>query len=722
MTEQHVTFCRICEAACGLIANVDEGRLTSLAPDPKHVLSKGYVCVKGIRYAEVHNSPDRVRTPLKRVGDKFEAISWDQALREIGDKTRAIRQRHGKQAVGMYMGNPAAFSPPHPIFAAGFLRALGTHQLYTAGSQDCANKFAASWEMFGSPMIHPVPDLDHVRCFIVVGSNPAISQMSFINAPRPVERMKEIEKRGGKVVFVNPRHTESADQVGEQVFIRPDTDVFFLLSFAHEFFATTSADRRIVKHLDHLDALRNAVAAWTPERTEKVTGIPAEKLRALVSIYVSSGASALYCSTGLNQGTHGTLAVWLLNAINAVSGNLDRRGGVLVPRGTVNLPLFSRVTGAGHKHYLSRIGGLPSMVDAFPAAVLADEILTPGAGQLRALFVSAGNPVLSCPNGPRLSEAFDQLELLVSIDLFRNETARHAHYVLPATSFLERGDLPLGAQGFQPTPYMQYTPPVVAPNGEQKDEWWIFTRLADAIGVSMFRSRVAHAYLSKSARGELPKALAFTHEKLFRAILRIGRDIGFDALLRAPHGVLLSSNPEHDFLGKPTRVLRPFGKVDVAPARFVDALPELDSVYEAELRDRKRLKLISKRERTSHNSWMHNVEAFVRPPRDTNYLYMHPDDATPLGLVEGDTAEIRSASGHVQAPVKLSNDLMPGTVALPHGWGHARADGLSIAKNTRGVNANVLSADGAQSVERFAGMSHLTGIFVDVTRVETAAE
>ncbi len=722
MNAQRVTFCRICEAACGLIANVDDGRVLSLAPDPDHVVSRGYVCVKGIRYAELHNSPDRLRTPLKRVDGAFLPIPWEQALAEIGQRTRAIRERHGKQSVGLYLGNPAAFSPPHPIFAAGFLGGLGTRHLYTAASQDCANKFAASRAMFGSALIQPVPDLDHLRCFIVIGSNPAISQMSFINAPRPVERMKAIEKRGGSVVFVNPRHTESADQLGQQVLIRPDTDVFFLLAFAHTLFATGGLDGRASRHLVHVEELRAAVTDWSPERTAEVTGIAAETLRALVATYLASGAAALYASTGLNQGRHGTLAIWLMNAINAVSGNLDRKGGVLVPRGTVNLPFLGRVTGAGHGRHRSRVGALPAIVDALPAAVLADEIMTPGPGQLRALFVSAGNPVLSCPNGPRLAQALEKLDLLVSVDLFRNETARHAHYVLPGTSFLERGDIPLGAQGFQPTPYMQYGQAVVPVDGDQKDEWWIFTRLAEAVGVSMFNSRLLQAYLAKSARDELPAALSFTPDKLMRAMLRLGGETTLDQTRASPHGVLLAKNRERDFLGKPLRVLRPFGKVDVAPAPFVAALDALDAVYDAERRDRKRLKLISKRERTSHNSWMHNVEAFVRPPRDTNYLYIHPDDAGPLALSEGDLAEIRSATGSVQAPVKLSTDLMPGSVALPHGWGHAGATGLSIANRTRGVNANVLAPDGAASVERFAGMSHLTGILVDVRRVARAAE
>ncbi len=719
MSREAVTFCRICEAACGLIASIDDaGRVSSLRPDPEHVVSRGYACVKGTRYTEVHSSPDRLSTPLKRVGQNFVPIGWDEALREIGDKARALREAHGRQSLGLYMGNPAAFSAPHPIFAAGFMRALGTRHLYTAGSQDCANKFAASWEMFGSPMIHPVPDLDHARCLIIIGSNPAISQMSFIHAPRPIERMKAIEAQGGKVVFVNPRRTESAAQVGEQLFIRPDTDVFFLLAFAHELFRRGAEDGRAAKYLENTSRLRGAVQAWTPERCGEVTGIAAEKLRELVGTYLEAGPSALYCSTGLNQGRHGTLAVWLLNAINAVSGNLDRRGGVLVPRGTLNLPLLGRLTGAGHKRHHSRIGNLPSMTDAMPGAVLADEILTPGHGQLRGLFVSAGNPLLSCPNGAKLREAFSKLELLVSIDLFRNETAQLAHYVLPVTSFLERGDIPLGAQGFQPTPYLQYAPPVVAATGEQRDEWWIFTRLADEIGVPMFRRRALHAYLAASARGTLSEAMAFDAEKLLGAMVRLGRETSLSELKRHPHGLLLADNREHDFLGKPTRVLRPFGRVDVAPAAFLAALPDLEHVYAEELSQRKRLKLITKRERTSHNSWMHNVESFVKPPRDTNYLFVSEGDAEELGLSNGVLAEIRSATGSVRAPVKVTDELMQGTVALPHGWGHEATAGLKVAQRTRGVNANVLSPDGPHSVEPLSGMSHLTGILVDVRKAD----
>jgi anaerobic selenocysteine-containing dehydrogenase len=720
MTENKVTFCRICEASCGLIAKVDGQRVLSLVPDPDHVVTRGYACVKGTKYTEVHHSPDRIKHPLKRVGERFEPISWDQAFLEIGEKARAIRKQHGRDGLGLYMGNPSAFSAPHPIFGAGFMSALGSKHLYTAGSQDCNNKFAAAWEMFGSPLIQPVPDFDNVRCFIIIGSNPAISQMSFIHAPRSLERLKAIEKQNGKVYFVNPRRTETAQQVGEQVFIRPDTDVFFLLSFVHELFKRNGLDAEIARYLDHVEALRAAVKDWPAERTQPVTGISATQLRKMVADFADSGAGALYGSTGLNQGRHGTLAVWLLNAANAVSGNLDRRGGLLFPRGAVNMGLLGTILGTGHERTRSRIGDLPAMVGALPAAILPDEILTPGKGQLRGMFISAGNPVLSCPNGERLQEAFAKLDLLVAIDMFRNESARHAHYILPVPSFLERSDIPLGAQGYQPKPYLQLAEPVVAVDGEQKEEWWIFTRIADAMGIHMFNSRVLHRYVAESAKGTLPSWLgraAFDSEKMFAIFARLTRQTSLGALKQHAHGLMLRETRPRSTLGKRTRILRRGGRVDVAPKSFVAALPEIERTYETEKQNARALKLITKRERASHNSWMHNVDAFVKPPKHTNYLFVHPEDADERSLRDGDLAEIKSASGTVVAPVKRSDDLMPGVVALPHGWGHAQADGLSVARRTTGVNANVLAADGPGAVEALSGMAHLTGIVVNVRKV-----
>jgi anaerobic selenocysteine-containing dehydrogenase len=712
VAEHKVTFCRICEASCGLIAEVDGERVLRLAPDPDHVLSRGFACVKGTRYVDVHGSPDRLRTPLKRIGDQFVPISWPQALAEIGAKVRALRAQHGDDSVGMYVGNPAALSPLHLVFSGAFAQGLRSRHLYTSGSQDCNNKFVASEELFGSPLLQPIPDLDRLRCFIVIGSNPAVSQFTFVHAPRLMERLKARERDGARIFFVNPRRTESARELGEQMFIRPGSDLFMLLAFARELFVSGHVRPEFAKYADGVDALREAVMPWSPERVAPSTGIAPDALRSLVSTYVAADGAAIFAGTGVNQGPYGTLAVWLVHAIQLLSGNLDRAGGTIVTRTMQRAARIGYPSGDAIEHRYSRFGNQRSVMDSLPAGIMPDEILTPGPGQLRALIVSAGNPLLSCPNSARMEEALRALELVVSIDLFRNETGNHAHYLLPATSFLERSDIPLGMGGYQPEPYGQFAEPVVAPLGEAKDEWWIFTELARACATPLRNSAPFQWYLEQSTRAHsvLPKLLRFAPSWAAAASARL-HGTSLRALREHRHGVALPAHRHGSFLKR--GVLTKTKKVQLAPPRFMAALAQVEAPQTAGTS----LTLVTKRERTSHNSWMHNVERFVSGTRATNYLYMHPDDAVARALVDGAMCEVRSASGAVRVPVKISDELLPGTVALPHGWGHAAADGLRVAKRTTGANANVLSADGASSLEPLSGMARLTAIPVEVTAV-----
>jgi anaerobic selenocysteine-containing dehydrogenase len=720
MTTSRITFCRICEASCGLIADVEAERVVRLRPDPEHVVSRGFACIKGIRYLDVHESPDRLRTPLKRVGDRYEPISWAQALAEIGAKVRALRAQHGRDSVGVYIGNPAAFTPAHMLFAGYFTSALGTRHLYTSGSQDCNNKFVASEEMFGAPMLQPIPDFDRARFVMMLGANPAISQLTFANVPRVFERLKDVHAAGGRVVFVNPRRTESSRQLGELLFIRPGTDVYFILAFGHVILDALAQRAHVgldalARHTDGYEQLRDVVAAWPPERVAAITGIAPERIRELAQAYLAADGAVLYAGTGVNQGPHGTLSVWLLHAISIVSGNLDRPGGMLVTR-QMMFAVKMNDHGRAIKRVRSRVSEHRSVLESLPAGVMPDEILTPGEGQLRALFVTAGNPVLTCPNSPRMQRALEQLELLVSIDLFRNETGNLAHYLLPASSFLERSDVPLGMSGYQPIPYAQFVEPVVAPLAESRDEWWIFAQLARESGLSLTGSRLFQTWLDASTRERpwLPALLRFRPELMFAALSAVER-VTLRRLRREPHGVLLAEHRTGKFMRR--GVFTENRKVQLAPATFVVAARKLDASFAlelAELEARPALRLIGKRERQSHNSWMHNVESFVSAPRDTNYLYMHPDDAAARGLRERDLCTVRSATGQLSVPLKLTDELMQGTVALPHGWGHQHAQGLSIASRTRGVNSNLLSPDGPEALEALSGMARLTAIEVEV--------
>ena len=724
-TRTELTFCRICEATCGLKATIEDDRVVALEPDQDHVVSKGYSCIKGLRYHEIHHSPDRLRVPLKRVGDRFEEISWEQALDEIGAKVRQLVADHGGDSVSAYLGNPIAFSLLPPVLTAAFLQGLGSRNLFQTGSQDCNNKFAAAQRVYGFPFIQPFPDVDRTECLIMIGSNPAVSRASFMQLPDPIRRLRAIEARGGKVFLVNPRRTETAKQMGTQVFIRPDTDVYFLLSFLHEVVSRDAIDHERVRlHMKGLDALRKVSESWPPERTAKITGVSAETLRSMVDAYLQANGAALFLSTGVNQGSQGTLAFWIQEAINAITGNLDRLGGTLVGYGYIkDFPKHARKSGHTMRDDLSRIGQLPSVVDTFPAGLMADEILTPGKGQVRALFCLSGNPLLTVPNSNgRLEEALKALELLVVIDIFRNETANHAHYILPGTSALQRPDLPFVFQslmGAQPVPYAQYTDALLPPEDEQRDETMILLQLARACGSTLFGSRMANGFLNGwLGLGNLPavgRRLGLTPERFLGLMARAFRLGSLNSLRKEPHGRLLEANQGQDFLGK--RVVTDDGLVNLAPVELVDAARNLEATFELERTQRDKLKLISKREQHSHNSWLHNHPRFVEGKRSTNYLYMNPLDGETAGVESGAMVEVRSSVGSVRLPAQLTDEMMVGAVALPHGWGHEAADGLSVASKTTGANANLLAADGPDALEYFSGMAKLNGIWVEVTPV-----
>ncbi len=717
-----VTFCRICEASCGLLAQVEQGRVLKLLPDPEHVVSQGFACIKGVRYTEIHGSPDRLRTPLKRVGDRFEPIAWDQAFQEIGDKVRALRAQHGPHSVGMYVGNPAPFSPPHMVFAGAFNTGLGTRHLYTSGSQDCNNKFVVAQAMFGSPLLQAIPDVDHAACVIMVGTNPAVSQLSMANVPRIMERLKAVTKRSpGRVVFVNPRRTESAQQLGEHWPIRPGTDVYFFLAFAHVLFADHPPSAEIVKRVSGVAELRELVSPWSPERVEPLTGIDADALRALVAAYCRAESAVFYAGTGVNQGPHGTLSFWLLTAIQILSGHFDQVGSMLMTRAQQRTAKVAYPTGDRIQVKRSRFGAHASVIDSLPAGVMADEILTPGPGQLRAMFVTAGNPLLSCPNSARMREALGSLELLVAIDLFRNETGNLAHYLLPVTSFLERSDMPMGISGYQPVPYAQVVEPVVPPLAETKDEWWIFAKLGQACGVPFNGSKAIQWWIEQSlkeAGNWLPRFLRFTPALLFLAVLLLER-LTLRKLRKHPHGLLLKPQGSTDFLRR--GVLNEEKRARIAPSAFLQVAQGLAGDFEAQLFARERTLLITKREKRSHNTWMHNAPSLGGDAkRGANRLVMHPEDAARRGLAEGEVCELRAGSASLRVTVQISDDMQPNTVALPHGWGHAEADGLKVAQRVPGVNANLLASDGASALEPLSGMSRLTAFEVEVHKLPPA--
>jgi len=723
-TRTEHTFCRICEASCGLVAQVQNDRIVSLAPNKEHHGTLGFSCMKGLHQHTMYDSPDRLRYPLKRVGDEFQRISWKQALAEIGGKVRALRGV-SPHSIGMYVGTAAGFSILHPIFAEGFMQGIGSHNVFSSSTQDCANRFASASAMYGFPFHQPFPDLDNVQCLLIVGTNPVVSKWTFLQVAHPVKRLKQIKARGGRVIVVDPRYNETAKVADEHQFIRPNSDVFFFLSFLCEVFEKSLYDEAAIeRHMTGLAELRSLALAWPAERTAVVTGVEAGRLRSLVAEFCSANGAAIVTGTGLGMGKDGTLAQWLAECITSVTGNLDRAGGALVGEGIFDFAAYAKKNGMFQRQARSRIGDFRELNGGFPGAILTDEILTPGRDQIKALFVTGGNPLMTMPNAERLSDALQQLEMLVVTDIYLNETASLAHYVLPATSPLQRPDLPFVFPlflGMQSIPYLTATEALVPPEAEQRDEASIYTDLAAACAAPLFCSRVAQwALLALKTLNRLRphgSQPGIPQRFILDQILRRSGNGSFAAMLEATDGKPKAQVAPGSFLGR--RVATDDGRVHLAPTEFIDAAAQLDRRLQELSNDGGRLRLISKRSHSTHNSWTQNIHEPTNGAHNrSNFLYIHPQDAQVIGLAEGDVADICSDTATIRLPVKLLSDLMPGTVSVPHGWGHQRARGLSIASSLAGANVNLLASDGPGSVEQLSGMAHLTGIPVEVRPAE----
>src|SRR3954469_349863 len=686
-----------------MVATVENDVVTKLRPDPDHPLSAGYACPKGIAMTDVQNDPDRVLHPLrKRPDGEFERVSWDEALSDIGNRLQGVPH----DSIGWYIGNPGAFSYSHTLWVKGFLDALGSPHYYSAGSQDGNNRFAASALLYGSPLVVPIPDLQRTSFLLMLGANPMVSHGSVLTAPRVRDQLHAITARGGRVLVVDPRRTETARQF-EHVPITPDTDAWMLLSLLQVIFDEGLADRRFLAGWTR-DAgrLEELARPHTPEETEAHTGVPAADARALARDFAAADGAAAYGRTGSCLGRHGTVVAFLIDALNAVTGNLDRPGGAVFGRPSIALDdIGERVGLDTYGARRSRIGDFPDVLGNMPASVLPQEIETPGDRQLRALFVSAGNPVLSVPDGHALERALGKLDLLVSLDFYVNETNRHADYVLPSTTFLERDDTPVAFLGFYTTPFVQHSDAVVAPAGEAREEWEIVEDLARPLGI------VPSSIPALRLLGRL--GMRLKPQRLLDLLLRTGpegdlfglrrRGLNLKKLRAQPHGIVVA---EHVATGVLRRKIRHRDhRLRLAP----DAIAcELRAMQDDAREDPSfPLRLIGLRELRSHNSWMHNSPLLLRGGR-THAARVHPDDAAAHGLADGEPVRITSKSGAIELPVKVTDEMKPGTVAVPHGWGHR--GGWQLANGVGGVNVNALASGEAEDLERLARVAVLNGV------------
>jgi anaerobic selenocysteine-containing dehydrogenase len=699
-TEREVsTFCRVCEPACGLLAKVVEGELTGLRPDKANPITRGFACNKGLAGDEIHRDPDRVDYPLRRCADgSFERVGWDEAISDIAARLKSIKETHGRNSIAPYIGNPTAFNTlAGPAIGALFAQ-LGVRRTFSSGTQDCANKMAGSEAVFGSSTMHPVPDLSHTDLFLSFGSNPRVSHASFISIPDPIRVLKAIVSRGGRVVHINPRRIETEKtRAGETLLIRPDTDIYLLAAMIHEIDAAVGFDEAAIgQHGKHVEELRAFVAGYSAERVAAATGISAEEIRALALAFADAESASVHMSTGVNMGRQGTLAYWLMHMLSFVTGNLDRRGGNILSVG------FYESAKAGRRSFEDgfvdseygriRKGGLPG--NLLPDYVMQEK------DPIRAMITIAGNPVLSIGGEDRLRAAMEKLELLVVIDLYQNATAEYADYILPSTDSFERADINITGLGLQHEPWIQYTEPVVEPRGERREEWWILGKIAQALGL---KSPFDESGEARGLWGRIDHMLQ-------------SRGMTLEQVREAPHGIAFEGLTPGRFYSN--HLQTDDGKVDCCPPGFADAITICEEqLLELDAEGSDRLKMITLRDPYMHNSWYANLERMKGGTKDRNYVYVHPDDASKRGLVEGDLVRMSNAWGAVEMPLRIDPDLKHGVVAVTHGWGNAKTPGMRVAQKTPGANQNALLPSGVGSFDPLSNQAFMTGVPVDVEAV-----
>jgi anaerobic selenocysteine-containing dehydrogenase len=697
--------CPLCEASCGILVDTDGEQIRSIRGDEDDPFSRGYVCPKASALADLHDDPDRVRAPLIREGTRWREASWEDALDRAADGLVRVRKAHGRDALAMYYGNPVAHNLGLMTHALPFARALRTKNIYSASSVDQLPQMLAAFRMFGHLALIPVPDLDRTDYFLIFGANPVVSNGSLMTAPNMKGRLRAIRDRGGRVVVVDPRRTETAAMADDHVAIRPGTDALLLAAMLHVVFAEGRVRLgRLNGHVKNVDALASFVRELPPERVARRTGIDAETTRRLARDFAAAARAACYGRVGLCTQRYGTLAAWLVQALNLVTGHLDEVGGMMLTSPAVDaVGILSRLGLRGsYDRWHSRARHMPEFAGDLPVAALADEIEMEGQGRVRALITVAGNPVLSAPNGRRLDHALGTLEHIVSIDGYLNETTRHAHVILPPAPPLSRPHYDLALYAFSVRNVAKYSEPVIPRKASERLDWEIITELAARVFVPRPLRRLA-----------LLGARRLRPERFVDALLRLGpHRLTLAKLRQSPHGVDLGALEPGRM---PARIATPDRMADVAPGDLLsEARAELFT--EADRERAGEFVLIGRRQLRDNNSWMHNSPRLVKgPPRCT--LLVHPMDAASCHLVSGGFARLGSDAGGIIVPVEVTETMRPGVVSLPHGWGHDRSGTrVGVAREHAGVSINDVTSD--RYLDTLSGTAAFNGLVVTLQRAD----
>ena len=734
--------CPLCEATCGLEIRTRGREVVGIRGDAEDPFSRGFICPKGYALKALDADPDRLRSPLVRRNGRLEPARWDEAFAEIDRRLVPILREHGRDAVAVYVGNPTAHNMALSIYGQVVARALGSRNFFSASTVDQMPKHVSSGLMFGTLLSIPVPDVDRTDYLLVLGANPLVSNGSLMTAPDLPHRLRAIRERGGKIVVVDPRRTRTATEASEHHFIRPGTDAYFLFALVHTLFAERLVrPGRLAEHVAGMERVEALARAFAPDAVAERCGIPAPVIRRLARELGGASKAAVYARIGTCTQEFGTLASWLVDVVNVLTGHLDQPGGAMFTRpatgSTHTRGTPGRGKGVRFGRRASRVRGVPEVFGELPAACLAEEIDTPGDGRVRALITVAGNPVLSTPNGARLDRALASLEFMVSLDIYLNETTRHADVILPGVSALEQSHYDIVLRQLAIRNVATYSPAIFDPPAGHPPEWQTLLRLAgivagqgpdadiaaldDFVTLQKIEQDVGSAASPVSGRepAEIMAALEPRRgpERILDLMLRTGpygdafgaREGGLTlAVLEAnPHGVDLG--PLEPRIPEVLRT--PSGKIELAPEPLVADVARLTAALE---RPAPKMVLVGRRDLRSNNSWMHNLELLVKGDARCT-MHVHPEDAGRLGLADGGAAKVTSRAGTIEVAVEVTDAVMPGVVSIPHGWGHAEEGvRLRVAAEHAGVNSNRLADEAA--IDPLSGNAVLNGIPVTVER------
>ncbi len=679
--------CHLCEAMCGLAIEVKDNEVISIKGHQEDIYSKGHICPKGVALKDLHNDPNRLKQPIKKTVSGWQPISWEEAFDIAEQEFKKIRKKYGNNAIGTYTGNPTVHNTGTAITLYDTINALNTQNRFASHSLDSVPVFLVNQMMFGHAMMAPVPDIDHLDYMLIIGANPVASNGSFMSTPNIKEKIKTIQEKGGKVVVIDPRKTETANKASEHYFIHPEKDVLLLLAIINELVLQNAIpSSKALLLSDHLEELKAMVLPYTKEIVAPITGISAEQITHIVNDLIKYPHSVVYGRLGVNTQTYGTLCQWLITSINILLGQLDEKGGLMF-----TLPAIDYVTLMAHEskmfRYSSRVKSYKEIVGEFPTATLADEILTKGKNQIRGFISIAGNPARSAPNSPLVEKALEDLEFMLAIDMYVNETTQYADLIMPPAVGLETIHYSFVLHMIATRNTTKFSPAPLSISKEQRYDWQIMGELQRRLFTGNSLQRLKSNIMSRiHPRTKLDLALKTGPYGVLGGRFLRKNGLSLKRLKQKPEGIELS--PLGPVL--PKRLFTKNKRIELMPQLFVQEMKKVKQLLTPQKTELYPLKLIGRRHLRSNNSWMHNLPVLEGGSR-TCTMMIHPDDATIRGIEPQEMVEVYSEFGAISIEAEITTNIIQGTISIPHGWGHYGVGvQMETAKRNAGANINQL--------------------------------